>query len=84
MAAAGPVGTRRAFLSLYPLEGGGHEYVTGCFRGSFAALEVASRQTHGPDSVHYRAYGATAVALWRIVMGAEPLPTVGGGKGVGK
>ncbi len=77
VAVIGPLGTRGDSLSCYPVAGGGHEYVTGCFRGTFPQLEAASRARHGAGSDHYRAYGAAAVALWRITMGAAPLPRIG-------
>lgn len=75
VAVVGPLGRTSNPLTMYRTMRG-HEYVTGCFRGTFADLEAASHRTHGPASHYYRAYGAAAVALWRIVMGNDPLPTI--------
>lgn len=75
VAVVGPLGRTSSPLTMYRTMRG-HEYVTGCFRGTFADLEAASHRTHGPASHDYRAYGAAAVALWRIVMGNAPLPTI--------
>lgn len=74
-AIVGPLGTRNAFLTLTKTTTT-PRYVTGCFAGTFQELHAASLATHGRTSPHYHAYGAAAAALWRLVMGTTPIPTV--------